>query len=374
MLTHADETTGRLVRQLTTVSTGAQLAYFRLPRNLPDGRVLIHGAHEAGDLLALDPESGEAEPVTSPPGALLRLRESDGCAWFWQAEKRELWEKPLPAGEPRLVATVPVEVAGDVHDVTCDGRTLIGATCECEPSDIQGIFSGDYRQMWRWIYRRRSATLWAWDTVTGRQTMLHEMPEHNPQHVDCSPTDPGLLKFAQDGLAVLDQRIHAVRVDGSDYRPIRPQAPGEWVHHEFWWPGGELIGYKFMDRAGDATLHQQPWAEFALRPLQLGIANLRGEEIYRSDPLGHYHSHLNVSADGRYITGEGTHDYSFACLGSFDMKSTALRLEPYATVHTPYLPAAGQGVECHVSPDGRWLLYNDTVEGVKQVCAVKVEG
>jgi len=375
MLTHTDENTGRTVRQLTCVPTGAQVGYFRLQHRLPDGRIVIHAKHCTGDLMALDPGSGDLQPITHAPLGLMRLRERDGLAWFWDGAKRELWEQVLPEGEAKavVVGDRSHDLPGEAHDITCDGRTLIGVTAECEPSDVNDICSGDYRRFWRWVYRKRSATLWAEDVATGARTELVQLPGYNVQHIDTSPTDPGLFKYAQDGAAILDQRAHAVRTDGSDWRFIRPQAPGEWVHHEFWWPGGDLIGYKYMDRRGDAGIHEHPWGEYAPRPLQLGIANLPGQEVYLSDPLAHYHSHLNVSRDGRVVTGEGTHDFSFACAGLFDMKSTRLDLQPLATVHTPYVPAAGQGVECCISTDGRWLLYNDTVEGVKQVCAVELD-
>jgi hypothetical protein len=41
-------------------------------------------------------------------------------------------------------------------------------------------------------------------------------------------------------------------------------------------------------------------------------------------------------------------------------------------VNTPMGPNSGQGVECHISPDGRWLLYNETWEDVERVYAVEV--
>lgn len=386
MLTHTDENTGRTIRQLTCAPNGAQVGYFRLQRRLPDGRLVIDAKHETGSLMALDPGSGDLQPIAHPPLGLMRLHEADGLAWFWDATKRELWEQVLPEGEARLVAAGSRSYdadddapPGDVHDITCDGRTFIGVTAECEPSDINDIFSGDFRRFWRWVYRKRSATLWAQDVASGARTELVQLPEYNVQHIDTSPTDPGLFKYAQDGAAVFDQRAHAVRTDGSEWRFIRPQAPGEWVHHEFWWPAttpsshGELIGYKYMDRRGDPSIHEHPWGEYAPRPLQLGIANLAGNEVYLSDPLAHYHSHLNVSPDARIVTGEGTHDYSFACAAPFDMSRTRLDLQPLATIHTPYVPASAQGVECCVSSDGRWLLFNDTIEGVKQVCAVELD-
>jgi hypothetical protein len=145
------------------------------------------------------------------------------------------------------------------------------------------------------------------------------------------------------------------------------------VHHEFWWPGAQLIGYKYVDRRGDATVHLQPWGEYAPRPLQLGIANLAGTEIYLSDPLDHYQSHLNASPDGCFVAGEGTHNHSFASVAPFDLRATKIALAAVATIHTPYVAAAAQGVETGLTKDSRWVVYNDTVDGAMQVCAVRLE-
>jgi hypothetical protein len=145
------------------------------------------------------------------------------------------------------------------------------------------------------------------------------------------------------------------------------------VRHEFWWPGAQLIGYKYMDRRGDATIHLQPWGEYAPRPLRLGIANLAGTEVYLSDPLDHYQSHLNVSPDARFVTGEGTHDHGFASVSPFDLGSTKIAMTAVGTIHTPYVAAKAQGVETCVTRDSRWVVYNDTVDGQMQVCAVRLE-
>ena len=46
---------------------------------------------------------------------------------------------------------------------------------------------------------------------------------------------------------------------------------------------------------------------------------------------------------------------------------------PLATIHTPYLAFAGNQVNAGFSADSRWLIYNDTVDGKLQVCAVAVD-
>jgi len=300
VLTHTDENTGREIRQLTAFAAGAWVPYFRTPRNLPDGRVLGYSAHATGHLIAVDPESGDVQPLTTGPGQLLRLREGDGVACFYDGDARRLWTRTLPDGEPQPAGSLDADILGTVQDITCDGRTLIGVSLECEPSDMSGLYGRDFRHFWRWIYRKRSAVIWAYDLESGRYAELLRMEEYQPQHIDASPTDPGLLKYAQDGLALFDQRIHTMRVDGTEWRMIRPQAAGEWVHHEFWWPGAQWIGYKYMDRRNDPTIHELPWGEYAPRPLHLGIADLEGDEIYCSDPLGSYHSHLNVSPNPKF--------------------------------------------------------------------------
>jgi len=65
---------------------------------------------------------------------------------------------------------------------------------------------------------------------------------------------------------------------------------------------------------------------------------------------------------------------SFACAAPFSLRETHIPLMDLATIHTPYVPGAAQGVETGFSADNRWLIYNDTVDGVKQVCVVCVEG
>lgn len=371
MKTWIDENTGRRIRQLTDFPDGASLPYFRCPRNLPDGRVVISGKHAAGHQFALDVATGDLQPIVHPRGHLLRWREDDGMAWYYDAETREVLRRGLLEDNPRVIGRLDPEVPGHVDDITCDGRTLLGAVTDSEEVEC-GLTGNDYRTLWRFIYRKRRGILWTYDLLENRYTVVWEMADYTPVHIDASPVDPGLFKFAQDGVSIYEQRAFAARVDGTALRPIRPQASGEWVHHEFWWPGAQFIGYKYLDRRNDPTTHLLPWGEYAPVPLHLGIADLSGREVYCSDPLNHYQSHLNVSPDGRIITGEGTHDHSFVSAAAFEMASTKVDFQALATIHTPYVPAAGQVVECGVTLDGRWVPYNDQIDGRRQVCAVEL--
>ena len=116
-----------------------------------------------------------------------------------------------------------------------------------------------------------------------------------------------------------------------------------------------------------------PWCEYAPVPTHFGLTALDGREVYLSDPLEHYHSHIFVSQDARWLCGEGTHDASHLSVARFCRKTTRVEFIPLATVHTPYVPFVGQNVNAGFSADARWLIYNDTIDGCVQVCAAMVD-
>ncbi len=367
-----DPDTRRTVRQLTDLSHGATLGYFRLPRQVPGGLVLAWGRHNGGNLLLLNPETGEVVPKDILVAEFLKLDEAAGRMWFLPEPGREVWAVDLPDGSPVLVGEVPQEAPGHLGDITCDGRTVILSQSVLEPAACRIPTTRDAAAVWRYLSRPRHGRLWAYDLHAGRLTKLAESIEFCFFHLDTSPADPELLKFAKDMLEGLGQRMWTVRTDGTELHRIRHQEAFEVVTHEFWWPDGEHIGYTYLDRRGDATLYQMPWCEYAPVPTRLGVADLAGAEVYLSDPLAHYHTHLNVSPDGQWVCGEGTDGHSFVHAAPFSWETTRVDLQPLATVHTPYVPFRGQHVEAGFSADGRWLLYNDTIAGHFQVCAVRV--
>jgi hypothetical protein len=388
MITRIDENTGREVRQLTNLPEGARVPYFRRPRSLPDGRIVALFTDAYSPLppyhtgvALIDIESGDVEVIKDTPGAFLTILDSEKAIFGTADEKREIWAMTLPDGAPEFVGSFPEKAPGSLHspgimhNITCDGRTILLVNTELlQPADPvrDSDTEDDAGIFWRVIYRPRCGDLHAYNLDDQKLTCCVHLDRYSFQHIDTSPTDPGLLKFAQDGLGVFDQRIWTVRTDGSELKKIRPQKKGEWVHHEFWWPGGQFIGYKYVDRRNDPTIHEKPWGELAPRPLQLGIADLTGREVYLSDPLCCYQSHLQVSPKADMVSGEGTLNNSFVYAAPFSWSDYKIDLQPFATIHTPYRLSQAQGVEAGFSADSRWLIYNDKIDGQFQVCAVKV--
>lgn len=382
-----DENTDRRVWQLTDSPGGVQLGYFRFYRHLPDGRMVVDIAGMpseddassdpmrqawSGGLGLLDPATGALE-ITSLPSHYLRLRSKDGLIWHLSKRTGELWSTLLPDISTReLVTILPLEIAAIVSDITCDGKTLLLEERVEEKYDVpEG--ATPVQALWCRFNRKRSGTLSAYDIASGTKRVLIETKGVGTFHVDTSPEDPDLVRYARDMLECTGQRMYTVRTDGSEDRIIRPQEFGEMITHEFWWADPSLIGYTYQDRRGDETVEALPWSEYSPRPTRLGIADLEGNEVFLSDPLNSYHSHLYVSRDGHYVSGEGTDGNSFVFAAAFDMNNPKVEMQALATIHTPYSPMAGQYVHADFSADSKWLLYNDLIDGHLQICRVAID-
>lgn len=368
-----DQRTGRTVRQLTDHPEGATLGYFRTPKHLPGGWVMAAAGARGKGFLMVHPESGEVKPLRLPAGQPLRVRERDGCFWYLSTDGKALWTLNLPDGEPKCVGE-RAEVGGaGWQDVCADGRTMVFTRNEDLAPGYPLPTVNDPKQFWHFFSRPRRGSVWSCDMVTGTLTRLVETEGVCPNHLEASITDPMLVRFCHDNYEAFCQRIWTVRTDGSGLRKIRPQERGENVVHEFWWPGGKAIAYKYMDRRNDPTIHERPWGELSPVPLRFALADLEGREFYLSDPLNHYHSHIHVSNDCRLLCGEGTGDDGTVDAASFSTAQTRIDFIPLASIHTPNHLFIGNSVNASFTPDSRWLLYNDTVDGKLQVCAVGVD-
>ena len=301
--TFVDEQTGRTVRQLTDFPKGAHLGYFRVFRQLPDGRMLARASHERGKAILIDAETGQLELLPQDFRSL-KLRESDGRSWFLRytgagrppagkkRQNRELWHVDLPGGEPVFHAAVPEDVPGVIEDITIDGEHLILREAEQDLSIYPIPTTKDVEAINHYFSRPRHGGIWIYRLATGAHWPILKTQDICPLHIDTSPLDPTLLRYCLDMPDAQGQRIWTIRIDGSERHPIRVQQFGEMITHEFWWADANYIGYTYQDRRRDPTLRTHHWAEYALADTRLGVADLPGREVYLSDPLNCYHSHL----------------------------------------------------------------------------------
>jgi hypothetical protein len=387
-----DPNTGRRVRQITDLPAGAKLGYFRTPKQLPDGRLVAHSLGENRELLLIDAATGDVQLVIPRDAENAPLGAAELSIGAWDAsqscdartglqnvvslDRRRAWRVALPSGVLSESLTLPDEVKGLIALLQPGRRAAI--VLETRDSWDSGHLrrnSEEAADLWAFLRRDRSARLSVYDFETRTLRTILETSGTMPAHLEFSPAAANLLRYSYDLHDAQCQRIWTTRLDDGlpAARPIRPQAYGEFVTHEFWWPGAQFIAYTYQDRRGDETIERLPWAEYAPVPSYLGIADLEGREIYRSAPLNTYHTHLYVSPDAQFVSGEGTDGNCFVHAARFSFDNETVAFEKLATIHTPYQRFQGQKVDCNFSADSKWLLFNDEIDGKFQVCAVEVD-
>ncbi len=378
-----DPNTGRHIRQLTDLPKGAGLSYFRFGRHLHDGRVLAFADHgQNGNVLLIDAASGDIEPLpVHINGWGGKFYEFSGHYYEFSPEGAPgksgrapvaITRRTMPYGKPEPITTIPHDAPGDPHDISCDGKTVILVEYEQDNTNFPIPTTMDLKPFWGWFARPRRSALWAWDIATSTTRKIYETRGLSAIHIECSPTDPSLVRFAHDMYDAYTQRCWTVRTDGSSLTRIHPQRFGELITHEFWWPDARYIGYTYQDRTKSTTLYTHAWAEYSPERTQFGLADSNtGKTVYLSDPINCYHTHIYRSACGKFISGEGTHDHSMVYSARFDIKNPKLDMIPLATIRTPYIPFRGQHVETGYSPDSQWVLYNEQIDGHHQIMCVK---
>ena len=376
----SDEHTGHEIRQLTDLEEGCLVGYYNKPRRAGPEWVIAQAQGTEQKTILLHVETGEIKPspaynipANQGSGGLLLLKEERGEAFFCPGG-REIWRCMLPDGIPELFHVLPANVPGIPVQLTCDGSMLILQE-RTDPTykDITFPDHCDADWYWQFLDRPRSGTLWSYSLSDGSTRLLVEEKAHLPSMPQPSPTDPTLVAFSVDRDPCEAQHIWAVRTDRGEPWKIRPQESGEMIMHFCWWPDGLYLTYKYQDKRKNGNHRAVPFAEYSTCPTQYCLANTNGEEVYRSDPLDHWHSHIFRSPDGTLLCGEGTHDHMFLYAAPFNMKSTKIDFVPLATIHSTYEACAGAEIEAGFTSDNQWLIYNDVIEGVRQVCAVKVD-
>jgi oligogalacturonide lyase len=209
---------------------------------------------------------------------------------------------------------------------------------------------------------RRPMQLYTVDIRSGRLQQFHASTDWL-NHVQCSPTHPGLIMFCHEGPWHKVDRIWTIRSDGSGLKKIHTRAMEmEIAGHEFFSPDGKIIWYDLQTPKGK---------EFWLAGHVLATGELIKFKVARE----HWSVHYNVSPDGKLFAGDGGGPRSVAAPGNgqwiylfrpkdgvldaerlVDLAKHDYRLEPNVTF----------------TPDGKWIVFRSNMHGASHVYAVEV--
>ena len=224
-------------------------------------------------------------------------------------------------------------------------------------------YDGKGEMMERRLAAKIPMTLYTINIKTGALNFFHPATDWM-NHVQFSPTDPGLMMFSHEGPWHKVNRTWIIRTDGSDLKAIRERTMDmEIWGHEFFSQDGKWIYY---------DLQTPKSVEFWLGGYEIKT----GKSVKYSLTKHEWSVHFNVSPDGKIFSGDGGGPNSVAKgdNGQFmylftpkDGKFISEKLVNLAK-HDYSLEPNGT-----FTPDGKWLVFRSNMLGPTQVYAVELK-
>ncbi len=182
-------------------------------------------------------------------------------------------------------------------------------------------------------------------------------------HVQFSPTDPGLLMYCHEGPWHKVDRIWTIRTDGSGRRLMHARTMDmEIAGHEFWAPDGRTIWFDLQTPKGK---------EFWLAGVSLDGRQRARYKVAREN----WSVHFNASPDQALFAGDGGGPRSVAAPGNgrwiYLFRPQGDHLEAERLVD---LGQHDYQLEPNVTftPDGKWIVFRSNMHGPTHVYAVEV--
>src|SRR5262245_19647930 len=264
--------------------------------------------------------------------------------------------------------------SGSGFAVNADETLLVGSFVEggqqtnfqppasATPGQRPDSYPGKGEMMERRLAARLPMALYTINIKTGEvKNFYHATDWLN--HVQFSPSDPGLMMFCHEGPWHKVDRIWTIRTDGSGLRKIHTRTMEmEIAGHEFFGADGRTIWFDLQTPKGK---------EFWLA----GVVLATGEKIRYKLTRKQWSVHFNVSPDGKLFAGDGGGPNSVAAPGNgqwiylFTPKNGSLTAEKLVN-----LESHDYRLEPNVTftRDVKWIVFRSNMHGPTHVYAVEV--
>jgi oligogalacturonide lyase len=301
--TWVDPDTGHRVHRITSEPGSASL-YFNDHPYTPDGKEMIYTTGD-GDIGVVDLTTFATRIVIKGPVQVIAVGHRTSTVFFARGTSdpnySTLWCADLATGTERKLADLPRR--GKVFTVNADetlaaGTFIVGDGEDYgSPGTLQVNNLDQPANKSQMMATRLAARLPMWiytvDLRTGKTANLLFGTDWL-NHLQFSPSDPGLLMYCHEGQWWHVDRIWTIRTDGTQNTLVHKRTMKmEIAGHEWWSADGHKIWYQLNYPRGmnitfvasyDVTTGDRIW--------------------YRSTP-GHASIHHNTSPDGTLFCGDG---------------------------------------------------------------------
>ena len=360
---------GHRVVRLSPDSGGTKF-YFHQSQFTGDGkRMVISDGSRGVRVVHLDrlPEATSEVLLTEGGGTAALGRKSHD---YYYVSGGLLKAINLDTKAGRTIGPVPPEL-GTLHNAAINADESLLGGAYVEPKDAPGgrieraprPRPGQKANLEEIMARKLPRRLFTISTKTGEVQTFHKSTDWL-NHVQFSPTDPSLMMFCHEGTWHKVDRIWTISPGGEEARLMfRRTNPMDIAGHEFFSADGKSIWFDL----------QTPRAkEFWLAGVDIASGALTKYALTAPQWSVHY----NISPDGKRFAGDGGGPKSVAkpnhgqFIWLFTPKDGKLEAEKLVD-----LAKHNYDVEPNVNftPDGKWIVFQATIQGGRHVYAVEVE-
>jgi oligogalacturonide lyase len=365
-----DPDTGHRIIRLSD-EPGSASFYFHQNSYTPGGDKLVFSTREG--LSVIDLKTRQIKSLVKGAASSVIVGRKTRRV-FYRIEDT-VYATDIDSGATRTITKWPAVRSGSGFAVNADDTLLAGSYVEgTNTASPPRPPVGEVRQhddnppgkgemMERRLAARLPMALYVINTETGEVKTLHHSTDWL-NHVQFSPTDPGLIMFCHEGPWHKVDRIWTIRTDGSGLRKIHTRSMDmEIAGHEFFSADGKTIWYDLQTPRGK---------QFWLAGVVLATGKPIRYEVQRSEWSVHY----NVSRDGKLFAGDGGGPSSVAAPGNgqwiylFTPGKRVFKAEKLVN-----LSKHNYRLEPNVTftPDGKWIVFRSNMFGPTHVFAVEVE-
>lgn len=231
------------------------------------------------------------------------------------------------------------------------------------PQPARDSYPGKGEMMERRLAAKVPMSLYTVNIKTGELKFFHSATDWL-NHVQFSPTDPGLMMFCHEGPWHKVDRIWTIRTDGSDLKKVHTRTMDmEIAGHEFFSQDGKWIYYDLQ-----TPRSQVFWlARYNVQSGKMEKFSLQKRE---------WSVHYNVSPDGTFFSGDGGGPNSVAkgdngqFMYLFTPRDGKLISEKLVNLANHDYSLEPNGT---FTPDGKWLVFRSNMLGPTQVYAVEIK-
>jgi oligogalacturonide lyase len=380
-----DPDTGHRVIRLSDEPGSASL-YFHQNAYTPDGSKLIITTPTG--LSTIDLKTRKIEKVVDGRVNVIITGHKTGQIYY--AKQGVVYATDLNSRTTREVAKLPPRTS--VSSVNADETLLAGIIDDGPPppAAVPGAtpqgprgdsYPGKGEMMERRLAERRPLQLITISTKTGEiKTLLKGTDWYN--HIQFSPTDPGLLMFCHEGPWHKVDRTWTIRTDGTALTQIHHRTMNMEIEgHEFFSADGKWIWYDLQ-----TPKSQVFWLA--------GYNVSSGERVWYNLARSEWSVHFNVSPDGTLFAGDGGGPDSVAAPGNGQWiylfhpemvadKTDGVWPNPNQFVKPGFFKAEklvnlakhDYRLEPNVtfSPDLKWIIFRSNMLGPTHVFAVELK-